>query len=528
MFKENIFEGACATSTMEVLLIIAGSIALGLLLGYLIWGWLRKQVNELEEKIIQLSRKIQEQETAIEELTAENESLSNSVAQSKREFDLKSSQYTSAITRIRSLEEQPEDKGKSSPATKKDTEALQAKVKSQENEIKRLQESLKSALAQKSGTLPTLTKTEAKSETISIPDAKTADRAAIVSAVTAEPVKKRRGRPKKVVAEATETTAPKRGRGRPKKVKSDATSKTDAPKRGRGRPKKVAVEAAEVTAPKRGRGRPKKVKSDATSKTEAPKRGRGRPKKVKSDTTPKTDTPKRGRGRPKKVVVEAAETTAPKRGRGRPKKVKSDAIPKTEAPKRGRGRPKKVVTEAAEIVVPKRRGRPKKVKSDATPKTEAPKRGRGRPKKVVQEEKVQTAPKRRGRPRKVDAKPKATQTKGRRGRPKGSKNKAKSFSGAGVIPQASEVFGKRIRQDDLTVIEGIGPKIAELFKKNKLESWDKVSNASIASLRETIEKVGPRHHIHDPSTWARQATMAKKGEWKRLKVYQDTLNRGRK
>lgn len=462
MFEESIFEGACATSTAEVLLIIAGSLGLGILLGYLIWGWLRRRVNELEDRIIGLSKSVKDQKSSIELLEDENATLTEAVDRSKKEYDLKSAQYTSAITRIRSLEEKQSGEP-DHPSMKEEVTRLEERLKSQLQEINKLETALKTA--------------QGATATVAVP---------AQDKPSGETTKRKRGRPK-----GSGTTA-KRKPGRPKKSEAASAEKTvEQPKRKRGRPKKTETAPSETltTQTKRKRGRPKKTEAASAEKpAEQPKRKPGRPKKSETASAEKTvEQPKRKRGRPK------GSTNKPKRKPGRPKKTETGSA------------------ETAAVQQEKRkRGRPKKTEAAAEPA--APKRKRGRPKKQAG----------------TTAEKTSSATRGKRGRPKGSKNKPKAYRGAGVIQPASEVFGKRVKENDLTLIEGVGPKLASLFRENGLDTWAKVAGASQKKLEETKEKIGPRHHIHDPKTWPRQAAMASKGEWKKLKAYQDSLSRGRR
>ena len=150
------------------------------------------------------------------------------------------------------------------------------------------------------------------------------------------PVKRKAGRPRKVVDE--NEVVEKRKVGRPKKV---VEQEEDKPKRKAGRPRK---EVDETVAKKPGkRGRPKKVVEGEATETPKVKAGRGRPRKVVDEN--QTEQPKRKAGRPKKEVD---ETVAKKPGkRGRPKKQVSaeDSVVNEEGvlgkPKRKAGRPKK-------------------------------------------------------------------------------------------------------------------------------------------------------------------------------------------
>ncbi|MDO4782707.1 MAG: hypothetical protein Q4A09_05740 [Capnocytophaga felis] len=88
---------------------------------------------------------------------------------------------------------------------------------------------------------------------------------------------------------------------------------------------------------------------------------------------------------------------------------------------------------------------------------------------------------------------------------------------------AKLVFGKKIKENDLTIVEGIGPKIQELFKENGIATWKKLSETSVERLKEILATGGERFMIHNPGTWARQAELAYQGKWQELKDWQDFL-----
>ena len=89
------------------------------------------------------------------------------------------------------------------------------------------------------------------------------------------------------------------------------------------------------------------------------------------------------------------------------------------------------------------------------------------------------------------------------------------------------VFGKNIKQDDLKIVEGIGPKIEELFKTSGILTWKALGESSVDRLREILSKAGEKYQIHDPGTWPRQSKMAYEGKWQELKDWQNTLDGGR-
>lgn len=92
---------------------------------------------------------------------------------------------------------------------------------------------------------------------------------------------------------------------------------------------------------------------------------------------------------------------------------------------------------------------------------------------------------------------------------------------------AKSVFGKTIKQDDLKIVEGIGPKIQELFNSFGIRTWQELSEASVDKCQEILNSGGARYKIHDPASWPMQAKMAYEGKWKELYKWQEEHKRGK-
>lgn len=82
--------------------------------------------------------------------------------------------------------------------------------------------------------------------------------------------------------------------------------------------------------------------------------------------------------------------------------------------------------------------------------------------------------------------------------------------------------------DDLTVIDGIGPKINEIFKSAGLITLADVAKASVPEMRKILDDGGSRFRIANPATWAQQANLAANNQWTALKELQDELSGGLK
>ncbi|MEY3367121.1 MAG: hypothetical protein RI973_276 [Bacteroidota bacterium] len=81
--------------------------------------------------------------------------------------------------------------------------------------------------------------------------------------------------------------------------------------------------------------------------------------------------------------------------------------------------------------------------------------------------------------------------------------------------------------DDLTKIEGVGPKIAELLQQAGIATFADLAKAKTADLKKILEAAGKRFLVHDPATWAEQAKLAAKADWEKLGKLQATLKGGK-
>ena len=84
-----------------------------------------------------------------------------------------------------------------------------------------------------------------------------------------------------------------------------------------------------------------------------------------------------------------------------------------------------------------------------------------------------------------------------------------------VTPQAVSA------KDDLKKIEGIGPKIEELFNNAGIHTFAELAAADVEHLKEILHAAGPRYTIHNPASWSHQSEMAAAGQWAELKIWQD-------
>lgn len=81
------------------------------------------------------------------------------------------------------------------------------------------------------------------------------------------------------------------------------------------------------------------------------------------------------------------------------------------------------------------------------------------------------------------------------------------------LDTATAAIGRPIRIDDLTVVEGIGPRIGELCNRIGITTWRGLAEADVAELRSMLTDAGSRYRRHDPTTWPEQAACLADGRW---------------
>ncbi|MCL4149323.1 UNVERIFIED_CONTAM: hypothetical protein GTU68_041670 [Idotea baltica] len=85
---------------------------------------------------------------------------------------------------------------------------------------------------------------------------------------------------------------------------------------------------------------------------------------------------------------------------------------------------------------------------------------------------------------------------------------------------------KKSDSDDLTKIEGVGPKAAEALVKAGMESFAKLAKGDAEKIKEVLTEASSRMAHLDPASWPKQAQMAADGKWDELKEWQDSVKGG--
>ena len=100
-----------------------------------------------------------------------------------------------------------------------------------------------------------------------------------------------------------------------------------------------------------------------------------------------------------------------------------------------------------------------------------------------------------------------------------------------VQPQAHAepempVVQEKKAPDDLTVLEGIGPKVAKVLNDIGIMTFADLAGADVAKVQQTLNAAGMRYM--NPAGWIEQAKLAASGDMEGLKKLQGELQGGRR
>jgi predicted flap endonuclease-1-like 5' DNA nuclease len=112
----------------------------------------------------------------------------------------------------------------------------------------------------------------------------------------------------------------------------------------------------------------------------------------------------------------------------------------------------------------------------------------------------------------------------------GSDKGATKSTAKATAPAAAKTVtfnGTKYKWDDLKIVEGIGPKIAELLTNAGITTWAQLAVTSPYQLREILDAGGSQYNVAVPDSWPHQADLADKEDWDGLKKLQDELTGGR-
>jgi predicted flap endonuclease-1-like 5' DNA nuclease len=80
-----------------------------------------------------------------------------------------------------------------------------------------------------------------------------------------------------------------------------------------------------------------------------------------------------------------------------------------------------------------------------------------------------------------------------------------------------------ISNDQLQILEGIGPKVEEILHNKGIKSFDQLARKSSSDIRIVLDEFGTKYRMLDPQPWIDQAVLAEKGDWDNLVIKQREL-----
>lgn len=102
-----------------------------------------------------------------------------------------------------------------------------------------------------------------------------------------------------------------------------------------------------------------------------------------------------------------------------------------------------------------------------------------------------------------------------------------SNAGALSVEAADASDEENIANDDLTLIEGIGPKIANLLAEKDILTFATLASNEPDAIKDILNQGGPAYNRHDPTSWPEQAALAAAGDWDMLNKLQEELVGGK-
>lgn len=81
--------------------------------------------------------------------------------------------------------------------------------------------------------------------------------------------------------------------------------------------------------------------------------------------------------------------------------------------------------------------------------------------------------------------------------------------------------------DDLTKIEGIGPKVEALLNEAGIKTYAQLAEKTPEELDEILDAAGSIYRAMDETSWPKQAALAAAGNWEELEKLQDELVGGK-
>lgn len=82
---------------------------------------------------------------------------------------------------------------------------------------------------------------------------------------------------------------------------------------------------------------------------------------------------------------------------------------------------------------------------------------------------------------------------------------------SGTTTQSPSQYSQKSRGDQLEAIEGVGVKIAEVLRDQKILTFAELANRTPSELREMLNEAGSRFDLAHTTTWPQQARLLADG-----------------
>jgi len=120
-----------------------------------------------------------------------------------------------------------------------------------------------------------------------------------------------------------------------------------------------------------------------------------------------------------------------------------------------------------------------------------------------------------------------TAVKPKKAAPKAAATPAAPKKAAAAPKAAAPAAASSAKPDNLTKVEGIGPKIAGLLNDAGITTFAMLASTDASKIKEILTNAGGRYASHNPTTWPTQANLAATGKWDELNKLQDELDGGK-
>ena len=107
-----------------------------------------------------------------------------------------------------------------------------------------------------------------------------------------------------------------------------------------------------------------------------------------------------------------------------------------------------------------------------------------------------------------------------------AKPAAKSQAAAKSVVSVQKKYLTKTGADDLTVVEGVGPKIGDLLIAAGITTFAQLASAKIRKIEEVLKAAGSRYALANPGTWPEQAALLAAGKFNEFEKLAEELDGG--